>query len=290
MVEIKDFGSFKMALDPSDKGISGILKKNGKREQAFMKVMTETVKEGNVCLDLGANIGYATLTMASRVKESGKVFAIEPDPRNLKLLKQNLEINGLYDRSELFEMAVSDKDGEISFWQSITPNTSSVQKTPKSNKKITVPCVTLGTFFKDKPYPNFIKMDVEGHEVQILRGALSYFKENQGKTNILLEVHPTFYDDGENNFAAVLKDYFDIGFRSKYVISTPVAQPKLFAEKGYSPKESILTDGFVRGIYDNVSNEDLIEFSCYVHEEQCWKDGRTVVSKKIVRSFLIGRD
>ena len=96
--------------------------------------------------------------------------------------------------------------------------------------------------------------------------------------------------DDENNFSEILKKYFDIGFNSKYVISTPVAQPKIFEENGYFPVESIKTDGFTRGIYNNISNEDLVSFSCFEHEEPCIKSGKTIVSKKVVRSFMIGRD
>jgi FkbM family methyltransferase len=289
----KKFKNFTMALDPRDKGISGVLFKRGGRELAFMKVMGESLKRGDVCVDLGANIGYATLNMAHAAGEDGKVYAIEPDPRNVRLLKENIEINEICKNCEMFQIAISDSNGEISFWQSATPNTSSVHKTDRSQKEIVVPCMTLGSFLEGKEYPNFIKMDVEGHEVQILRGALDYFKRNPGSTKILLEVHPDFYDE-KNNFADVLRDYFSIGFNSKYVISTPVACPRLFSEKGYSPVESINTDGFVRGIYNNITNEDLIEFSCYQHEEPCRKGGRkrgrTVISKKIVRSFLIERE
>lgn len=283
----KKFDNFTMVLNPRDKGISGVLMKNGKREQAFMKVMSDSIKKDDICIDLGANIGYATLHMAINAK---KVYAIEPDPRNIILLEKNLEINKNFNNCEIHKIAISDYDGELSFWQAATPNTSSVHKTSRSQNKITVQCKNLGSFLKEKSYPNFIKMDVEGHEVKVLKGAYDYFSKNQGRTNILIEVHPSFYDDDENNFSEILKKYFEIGFNSKYVISTPVAQPKIFEENGYFPVESIKTDGFTRGIYNNISNEDLVSFSCFEHEEPCIKSGKTIVSKKVVRSFMIGRD
>ncbi|MEA2062935.1 MAG: hypothetical protein U9P14_04490, partial [Gemmatimonadota bacterium] len=91
----------------------------------------------------------------------------------------------------------------------------------------------------------------------------------------------SFYNE-DNDFAAVLKEYFKLGFNSRYVISTPFAQPRLFAEAGYSPAEVFYTDGCHRGIYDNVSNEDLLRFACYEHHQGD--------SKKIVRAFLLSRD
>ena len=64
--------------------------------------------------------------------------------------------------------------------------------------------------FNDRTYPNFIKMDVEGHEVKIFEGALEYFTKNKGRTNFLVEVHPHFYDK-ENDFAKILREYAKIG-------------------------------------------------------------------------------
>ena len=129
-------------------------------------------------------------------------------------------------------------------------------------------------------------MDIEGHETQVFEGGLDYFSENnEGVTNILLEVHPQFYSK-ENDFAKILKEYFKIGFKPKYVISTPVPQPRLFKEKNYTPFQEIATDGVIRGIYNDIKEEDLIEFAC---KENIEDSGRKV-SKKIVRSFMITRE
>ena len=53
----------------------------------------------------------------------------------------------------------------------------------------------MNTFLENKMYPNFIKMDIEGHEVKVFEGGLDYFSKNPGKTKILLEVHPHFYSE-----------------------------------------------------------------------------------------------
>jgi hypothetical protein len=180
---------------------------------------------------------------------------------------------------------MSNYDGDLSFWQSSRPNCSSVIKTDSSVLEIKVPCYTLNTFLKDRIYPNFIKMDIEGHETQVFEGGLEYFtNNNKGETNILLEVHPQFYGEN-NNFAKILKKYFEIGFEPKYVISTPTARPRLFVEKNYFPMQEIQTDGYVRGIYNNISKEDLVELACKVHEEPIGHK----ISPKIVRSFMIQR-
>ena len=282
----REINGMMMHLNLGDGGISLPLYNDGIREAAFMAIMNDTVTEGMTCIDLGANIGYATLLMLKNVGESGKVYAIEPDPNNLGLLKNNISENNFEECCELTECAMSNYDGELSFWQSSRPNCSSVSKTKTSTKEIRVPCYTLNTFLENRKYPNFIKMDIEGHETQVFEGALDYFtNNNEGETNILLEVHPQFYGE-DNDFASILKKYFEIGFKPKYVITTPVSQPRLFREKGYEPFQEIHTDGVVRGIYDNISSEDLIEFAC---KENIEDSGRKV-SKKIVRSFMIARN
>jgi len=273
--------NFMMTLDLADNGISNVLYQAGGREKAFMGIMQDTVKEGMVCLDLGANIGYTTLYMLRNVGDDGYVYAIEPGKHNLELLQKNVDQNNFEDLCEITEGAISSKNGELDFWLADAPNLHSFKKTHRSRNKVSVEAYTLETFLENKRFPNFIKMDVEGHEVDIFKGGLNYFKNNPGHTNILVEVHPGLYNE-DNDFAAILKEYFAIGFRPKYVVTTPVPQPRLFKEAGYTPIKSVQTDGFYRGVYEDISEEHLLEFAC--------KENPEGTSKKIVRSFMITRE
>ena len=106
-------GNFMMTLDLADNGISHVLYRQGGREAAFMGLLRETVEEGMVCLDLGANIGYTTLYMLNNVGPDGFVYAIEPGKHNLELLQQNVEQNGYEDRCEITEGAISSTDGQL---------------------------------------------------------------------------------------------------------------------------------------------------------------------------------
>ena len=281
----KKVDKFLMHLDTEDGGISRVLATVGEREKVFMSILKSTVAEGDTCVDLGGNIGYATLFMADNVGKEGTVYAIEPDPHNIELLELNVAENSFNDRCEVTQAAITLEDGEMDFWLASAPNLNSVQKTKNSTKKIVVPAYNFGSFMKDRKYPNFVKMDVEGHEVSIFEGALEYFTKNRGKTNILLEVHPQFYSEG-NNFGEILKKYFEIGFEPKYLVSTPVGKPTKIIEAGYTPKFEIPTDGFIRGVYTDVKPDDFIEFSTKTHK-QPYPGG---ISPKIVRCVMIGRD
>lgn len=276
----KNIGPFNMVLDLNSQGISQALYRDGVRERCFMSLLVSEVNEGDVCIDLGSNIGYTTLYMCHKVGKTGTVYAIEPDPWNVNLLKKNITENHYEDICSITECAISDKTEEIEFWQSDKSNLSSVTKTQHSTQSIKVKAYSIPDFLADKKYPNFIKMDIEGHEVKVFEGALDYFAKNDGKTKILLEVHPQFYNS-ENDFEKILKEYFKLGFKNKYTVSTPVPRPIKFAQAGYQPIAEVYTDGFHRGIYGPISNDDLLDFACRENSE-----GN---SKKIVRSFMIER-
>lgn len=59
----------------------------------FLKMLRENIKEGNLVIDVGANIGYWTNYLARFVGESGRVYAFEPEPKNFEILKENRKLN-----------------------------------------------------------------------------------------------------------------------------------------------------------------------------------------------------
>jgi len=270
-----------MHLDLDDGGISRALYWVEEREQAFMGILEETVQPGMVCLDIGANIGYATLFMLRRSGHDGFVYAVEPDPHNVELLRDNVRANRFQDRCEIIQGAISSEDGDMALWLADQPNLHSVIQTSHSRRSICVPALSLETFIETHRVPAFVKMDVEGHEVQILGGATDHFRKNSVPVAFLIEVHPYFYGP-TNDFASVLESYLSFGFKARYVVSTPVAEPRLFREAGYRPVRVLHTDNVERGIYEHVTGDDLIRFACRENEEG---DAR-----KIVRSFLLCRD
>ena len=251
------------------------------RECVFMQLLDTTIKEGMTCIDLGANIGYATMFMIRNVGDTGKVYAIEPDPHNLRMLRINLSENGYGLKCEKTQCLISDKDGKSEFWIARHPNLNSVKKTKHSIRREVIDCFTLETFCSTRKYPNFIKMDIEGHEVNVFEGGYNYFKENDGETHILLEVHPQYYDK-DNDFAAILNKYYDIGFKIKYLIGTPSEKLIPFENAGYKPKMQAKSDGWIRSLYEDIEKEDAINFTCNLFDE--------VYGKKMVRSIMVSRE
>ena len=102
----------KMFLHPND-GLKLSIRGFHDEEEAMM--VKNNIKRDEIVVDLGAHIGYYTLMMAKLVGQNGKVFAFEPEPRNLKLLYKNIEVNS-YKNIEVVPKAVSDIDGECTLF------------------------------------------------------------------------------------------------------------------------------------------------------------------------------
>ncbi|NQT94689.1 MAG: FkbM family methyltransferase [Lentisphaerae bacterium] len=231
-------------------------------------------------LDIGANVGYQAFTMASIVGDGGHVFAVEPDPRNLRLLRANVRLNGWDDRVSVHACAVSDHDGTVPFRVARRSNLNSLAITrhTRDSKTIEIPIVSLDSFFEKRPPPNFIKMDIEGHEVEVLRGFEETLRNKQFLIRILMEVHPVMYT-GEHSLREVLEMYLSLGFHCKYLVSAAEPRPPAIARRGYEPAEVVaMKDKHQRAIYADLSDEDAVDFACRLHD-----------GVKVVRALLIER-
>ncbi|MCL6545620.1 MAG: FkbM family methyltransferase [Bryobacteraceae bacterium] len=86
----------------------------GSYEAAKQGRMIEFVRPGMVCWDVGAHVGFYTLLFAELVGPGGRVFAFEPFPRNVDLLRRHVEMNG-YGNVRIFPCALGAVDGEVGF-------------------------------------------------------------------------------------------------------------------------------------------------------------------------------
>lgn len=285
---LKDCIEHKMYLLKKDKGISKTLKKPKgyqNREKEFMTIMRQELKSGQLAFDLGANIGYTALVMCKLVGPTGQVYCVEPDPRNYSVLKKNIKLNNYADICGAKMMAISDTDGEAEFFTSTYSNLGSLSKNKRTNKGIIVAVRSLDSYLDELGIlPDFYKMDIEGHEVEVILGMQEIAKKSKSGTKILMEVHPQLYNK-KLDMNKALRSIVEYGFYFKYVMSAAIAQPKLFKEKGYSPKEIYKSSGWTRGVYDNITTEDAIYFCSQSHKE--YVPSRKKSTKKIVRSILL---
>jgi FkbM family methyltransferase len=137
-------------------------------EPTTTEVFRECVKEGSTVIDIGANIGYFSL-LAAQI--AGKVIAIEPELMNGQDLNDNVVLNG-FKNVDVVNAAVSNKMGTAQLNVSAGESGEHSLVIPKSRKYQKVQPVKLITVDSLKAENiSLIKIDVEGHEYEVIEGA-----------------------------------------------------------------------------------------------------------------------
>jgi FkbM family methyltransferase len=140
----------------------------GSYEAAKQRKIIEFVRPGMICWDVGANVGFYTLLFAELVGEGGQVFAFEPAPRNVELLRRHVEMNR-YQNVRIFPCALGDFEGEAAF----DPGLDTSMGHMAARGPLKVSCSRADTLLAAGTVaaPDVIKIDVEGAEADVLRGA-----------------------------------------------------------------------------------------------------------------------
>lgn len=164
---------------------------NMETELAAYQILRESLNPGDVFIDIGANFGLHTLYAAQLVNHQGHVFAFEPVPSNLTLLQKNVTLNGVQHQVKIVPQALS--NSSASFLTFYLPSekvavTASLRPNSDNRKTIQVANSRLDDFWSNINLPvQLIKIDVEGAEVEVLRGAENVLKQWHPK--LLIEVH-----------------------------------------------------------------------------------------------------
>ncbi len=164
---------FECALGDS---VGRILTVAGTIEAAEREFVRRSLGPGEVFFDVGANLGLFTLTAAQGVGSGGHVYAFEPSQREAQYLRRNLELNRLTNVTVVTQ-AVGDQCGTARFAIAADGGNNSLMKNAHPQQHIQewqeVEVTTLDAFVAAHRVPrvNLMKIDVEGGEVNVLRGA-----------------------------------------------------------------------------------------------------------------------
>lgn len=262
MITKKVIEGHKMYLDPDDGGISKALVRHGFREACFMWILRHEAE--GVAVDVGANIGYCTLSLADTCE---KVYAYEPDPRSYKLLEMNAK---KLSNVIIIPKAITADGKPVHISLAKKPNLSSICI---DGEGITVESVQL----KDHlPEATFVKMDVEGAEIDIFAGCMEQLV-GQEKIKLLVEVHPKLYGNRVELFKSQLRDLVSAGYKFKYVVNAK-GKMDVFRDAGYMPRKSF-KHYKERAVFEDVKQEHAIPWCTEMPED----------GLKIARSFLLCR-
>lgn len=177
-----------------------------------------TPREGDTVIDIGAHIGRYTITSSKQVGSTGKVVAIEADPDNFQLLKRNIALNNLTNVLPLNYAVFSTRTIMKLYEQSASAKYNSIMLTrARTMNYVEVNADTLDSILEQNTINqvNWIKIDVEGAEFEVLKGSTKTLSSND--ISLLVEIHniddPSHYD----NILDLLKYHnYEITFENHY--------------------------------------------------------------------------
>ena len=155
--------------------------------------LIEIAKNSEIIFDVGCNIGQSAVLLNAFTSVKN-IFLFEPNPYALAICSENAILNGFSDKIKLFNYCISNQcSKEIDFYTVLSGAAGSLDpsfaKTAKNmNSCFKVGLMTLDKILnKEKVIPDFVKVDVEGHEFEVLSGSNELVKLR--KTKFLVEMH-----------------------------------------------------------------------------------------------------
>jgi FkbM family methyltransferase len=165
----------KIFLDAADIGITPHIAMTGLWERETEIVVRRLLRPGHTVIEVGANMGYHTLAMAEEIGPTGRLHAFEANPAIARLLDATIQVNGFLDRVALHPKAALAQKGEVEF--AVHPDhcgsahLAVPQDQPCYTGRVRVPAVALDEELGQLGAVDLIRMDAEGSEPLVLRGA-----------------------------------------------------------------------------------------------------------------------
>ncbi|HUX33650.1 MAG TPA: FkbM family methyltransferase [Gemmatimonadaceae bacterium] len=157
--------------------------------EAFRAVL----RPGDVALDVGANVGAYAILFGLWVGDAGRVLAFEPAPDAMAGLCRHIDLNRLQHRVHAVQAAVTDTVGDAGFVSEGSQGTNHLRRGAgdSTTTVITVPTTTIDAVCAEQRVrPRLIKIDVEGAELAVLRGARQTIAGMDRDAGIFVEMHP----------------------------------------------------------------------------------------------------
>lgn len=179
-------------------------------------LLREIITPGMTVIDVGANIGIYTRYLASIVGPNGAVYAFEPSPLNYVRLRNNAQGHNV----TTIEAAVGEGRGTAELFLSEEANVDHrMYDSGDGRQKMDVALVSLDEYFPAGARVDFIKIDVQGHEYSVLKGASRLLKENP-RIVCLLEFWPFGLAKAGIRPTILTQFISDLGFTYKVVGSS----------------------------------------------------------------------
>jgi FkbM family methyltransferase len=212
-------------------------------ESVEMSLLKKFVKKGDFVIDGGANLGIYTHRFVNLVGHEGSVIAFEPLEFLCDFLDQHIKSKSV----QIVPKALSDSNQTMKIWIPyigsglLEPALASLQETASHSKQLSVATVKLDDQIMENICVNFIKMDLEGHEMVALRGAERVLRKNRPVVQF-----------EENNMTGKLEDWQVYANRVNYGLFKIDSKRRKSGTNYYLlPKEQV----------DNLRESSLVGFT-----------------------------
>lgn len=173
------------------------------KQDAFeIELLKKHIKKGDTVLDIGANIGFYAIILSDIVGEKGKIHCFEPDITNFGHLKKETVS---YKNIHINNKAVGPKTEKIKIYTSKELNVDHRTYKPEQyDKEIEIDAVSIDDYLKGAKV-DFIKMDIQGFEMEAMKGMKETLKNNPN-----VKMISEFWPYGLKKAGSSLRDYFTL--------------------------------------------------------------------------------
>ncbi|HEX4169366.1 MAG TPA: FkbM family methyltransferase [Bryobacteraceae bacterium] len=204
---------FRLTPPSLDRLVCLALHRLGLMGKAEKKLFAQWIRPGMTIIDIGANQGLYALLFSELVGASGRVLAFEPEPDMFAALTRNCEVNSAFN-VECFQFALGARNTRATLTRSLVhagDNRIAAADSRKITRAIDIKVAPLDEVIGDKSV-DFIKMDVQGWELEVLRGMRRTLERNRN-----LQIAFEFWPQGLRNAGCQPADLLDhlrsTGFR-----------------------------------------------------------------------------
>ncbi|BAU64219.1 FkbM family methyltransferase [Stanieria sp. NIES-3757] len=220
----------KLFVDTRDISLTPHLLLDGYWESWISKFFLNLVKPGMRVVEVGSNIGYYSLLAASQVGTSGFIYSFEANPQIYNLLKKNLEINGFLPISNCINKAVTDRAGTVKFkilkeylGGSSVCRSEQQELVGQEAEIIEIESISLDLELGNNAQVDILKIDAEGAEPLIIKGAINLLKNNQN-IKVMLEFHIDHFENKERAYE-YLELMRHLGFKINLITEDSLINP-----------------------------------------------------------------
>jgi FkbM family methyltransferase len=179
--------------------------------------LAKRIRPGMTCFDIGANVGAYVLQLAHWSAPRGRVVAFEPNAGARAVLAKHVEWNHLEDRVDVAPLAVAAEEGSQTLYAAGADGMSRLARAndalADSAMRVAVPVTTIDKYCaRNGITPDVILLDIEGFEIEALRGARETISER--RPIVVAEMHPNVWESAHTTREEAERLLKDLGLRA----------------------------------------------------------------------------